>query len=80
MLLFRFLHIVAGALWVGSAFLFSAFLGPSAAQVGPSAGPPADHPGEPAQTSDGDQDALGDHRPGRVDHVVAEHGHLWRLR
>jgi uncharacterized membrane protein len=38
-LVFRFLHIVAGVLWVGSAFLFSAFLGPSAAEVGPSAGP-----------------------------------------
>jgi uncharacterized membrane protein len=39
MLTFRFLHILAGALWVGSAFLFSGFLGPSAAEVGPSAGP-----------------------------------------
>lgn len=39
MLVFRFLHIVAGALWVGSAFLFSGFIGPSAAEVGPSAGP-----------------------------------------
>jgi hypothetical protein len=36
---FRFLHIVAGVLWVGSAFLFVAFIGPSAAEVGPSAGP-----------------------------------------
>jgi hypothetical protein len=39
MLVFRFLHIVAGSLWVGSAFLFSGFLGPSAAEVGPAAGP-----------------------------------------
>ncbi len=39
MLVFRFLHIVAGTLWVGSAFLFAAFIGPSAAEVGPSAGP-----------------------------------------
>jgi hypothetical protein len=39
MLPFRFLHIVAGALWVGAAFLFVAFIGPSAAEVGPSAGP-----------------------------------------
>ena len=39
MLTFRFLHIVAGALWVGSTFLFSGFIGPSAAEVGPSAGP-----------------------------------------
>ncbi|MEO8423622.1 MAG: hypothetical protein ABI595_06870 [Actinomycetota bacterium] len=38
-LVFRFFHIVAGVLWVGSAFLFSAFLGPSVAEVGPSAGP-----------------------------------------
>lgn len=39
MLVLRFFHIVAGALWVGSAFLFSGFIGPSAAEVGPSAGP-----------------------------------------
>lgn len=39
MLLFRFLHIIAGALWVGGAFLFVGFIGPSAAEVGPSAGP-----------------------------------------
>lgn len=39
MLPFRFLHIVAGVLWVGAAFLFVAFIGPSAAEVGPSAGP-----------------------------------------
>jgi uncharacterized membrane protein len=39
MLVFRFLHIVAGVLWVGSAFLFVGFIGPSAAEVGPSAGP-----------------------------------------
>jgi hypothetical protein len=39
MLVFRLLHVVAGVLWVGSAFLFVAFIGPSAAEVGPSAGP-----------------------------------------
>jgi uncharacterized membrane protein len=39
MLVFRFLHIVAGVLWVGSAFLFVGFIGPSASEVGPSAGP-----------------------------------------
>lgn len=39
MLVFRFLHIVAGVLWVGSAFLFLAFIGPSADEVGPSAQP-----------------------------------------
>lgn len=39
MLFFRFLHIVAGVLWVGSAFLFVGFIGPSAAEVGPSSGP-----------------------------------------
>ena len=39
MLVLRFLHIVSGALWVGSAFLFVGFIGPSAAEVGPSAGP-----------------------------------------
>jgi uncharacterized membrane protein len=39
MLVFRFFHIVSGALWVGSAFLFVGIIGPSAAEVGPSAGP-----------------------------------------
>ncbi len=39
MILLRFLHIVSGVLWVGSAFLFVGFIGPSAAEVGPSAGP-----------------------------------------
>jgi uncharacterized membrane protein len=39
MLVFRFLHIVSGALWFGSAFLFVAVIGPSAAEVGPAAGP-----------------------------------------
>lgn len=39
MVVLRFFHIVAGALWVGSAFMFSLFIGPSAAKVGPSAGP-----------------------------------------
>lgn len=39
MLVFRFIHITAGVLWVGSAFLFVGFLGPAAAEVGPSAGP-----------------------------------------
>jgi uncharacterized membrane protein len=38
-LVFRFFHIVAGVLWVGSAFLFVAIVGPSAAEVGPAAGP-----------------------------------------
>ena len=39
MIVFRLLHIVAGVLWVGSAFLFVGFIGPSAAEVGPAAGP-----------------------------------------
>ncbi len=39
MFVLRFFHIVAGVLWVGSAFLFVAIIGPSAAEVGPSAGP-----------------------------------------
>jgi hypothetical protein len=39
MIVFRFFHIVSGVLWVGSAFLFVGFIGPSAAEVGPSAGP-----------------------------------------
>jgi uncharacterized membrane protein len=28
MLVFRFFHIVSGALWVGSAFIFVGFIGP----------------------------------------------------
>ena len=36
MIVFRFLHILAGVLWVGSAFLFVGFIGPSAAEAGPS--------------------------------------------
>jgi uncharacterized membrane protein len=39
MLVLRFFHIVAGALWFGSAFLFARYVGPSVAEVGPSAGP-----------------------------------------
>jgi len=39
MIIFRFLHIVAAAFWFGAATLFGAFLGPAAAEVGPSAGP-----------------------------------------
>jgi uncharacterized membrane protein len=39
MLVFRILHIVGGVLWVGSTFLLSGFIGPSVAEVGPSAGP-----------------------------------------
>lgn len=38
-LVFRFVHIIAGALWFGSAFLFSLFLGPAAAKVGPASAP-----------------------------------------
>lgn len=36
---FRLIHIVAGAIWVGMVFFFVAFLQPSAAAVGPAAGP-----------------------------------------
>lgn len=39
MIVFRFLHIVSGSFWFGAALLFGAFLGPAAAEVGPSAGP-----------------------------------------
>ena len=39
MIVLRLLHIVAGVLWVGSAFIFVGFIGPSAAEVAPSAGP-----------------------------------------
>jgi hypothetical protein len=39
MIVFRFLHIVSASFWFGAALLFGAFLGPAAAEVGPSAGP-----------------------------------------
>jgi uncharacterized membrane protein len=39
MITFRLLHIVAGVLWVGSVFLFVAFIAPSADDAGPSAQP-----------------------------------------
>jgi uncharacterized membrane protein len=39
MIVFRFLHILAGVLWVGSSFLFVGFIGPSSAEAGPSALP-----------------------------------------
>jgi uncharacterized membrane protein len=39
MLVFRLLHILAGAFWFGAAVLFTGFIGPAAAEVGPAAGP-----------------------------------------
>jgi hypothetical protein len=39
MLVLRFVHVVAGALWFGSSFLFAGFVGPTAAELGPKAGP-----------------------------------------
>jgi len=38
MIVLRLFHIVAGALWFGSAFLFTGFIGPSAAETAPSSG------------------------------------------
>ena len=39
MIVLRTFHILAGALWFGSAFLFAGYIGPSAAEIGPAAGP-----------------------------------------
>ena len=39
MLVFRFLHIVSGVLWVGSTFLLTVFVAHAAAAVAPSSGP-----------------------------------------
>src|SRR5436305_1846259 len=39
MIVLRLFHIIGGVLWVGSAFLFVAIIGPSVAEVGPAAGP-----------------------------------------
>jgi uncharacterized membrane protein len=38
-LVFRTLHIMARVAWAGSAFLFTVFLEPAAAKLGPAAGP-----------------------------------------
>jgi hypothetical protein len=38
MIVLRLFHIVGGALWFGSAFLFTGFIGPSAAETAPSSG------------------------------------------
>jgi len=38
MLVLRLFHVVGGALWFGSAFLFTGFVGPSAAETAPSSG------------------------------------------
>ena len=38
MLVLRLFHIVAGALWFGSAFLFAGFIGPAAAETAPASG------------------------------------------
>jgi uncharacterized membrane protein len=39
MLVLRFFHIVAGGAWFGAAFLLTRYVGPSAAETGPAAGP-----------------------------------------
>jgi uncharacterized membrane protein len=38
MIVLRAFHILSGALWFGSAFLFAGYIGPSAAELGPRAG------------------------------------------
>ena len=39
MIVLRTFHILAGALWFGSAFLFAGFFGPASAETAPSSGP-----------------------------------------
>ena len=39
MIVFRFIHILGGVIWVGSTFLLTLFIGPAAAELGPDAGP-----------------------------------------
>ena len=39
MIVLRTFHVLGGALWFGSAFLFAGFFGPAAAELGPAAGP-----------------------------------------
>jgi hypothetical protein len=38
MIALRILHVVGGALWFGSAFLFTGFVGPASAETAPSSG------------------------------------------
>jgi len=38
MLVLRLFHVVGGALWFGSAFLFTGFVGPAAAETAPASG------------------------------------------
>jgi hypothetical protein len=38
-LVFRILHVMAGVAWAGSAFLFTVFIEPASARLGPGAGP-----------------------------------------
>jgi uncharacterized membrane protein len=38
-LIFRILHVMAGVAWAGSTFLFTVFIEPAAAKLGPAAGP-----------------------------------------
>lgn len=42
-IVFRVVHILAGVLWVGSAFLVTAFIEPTASALGPAAGPFMQH-------------------------------------
>ena len=39
MIVLRTFHILGGALWFGSAFLFAGFFGPASAETAPSSGP-----------------------------------------
>ena len=39
MIVLRTFHILGGALWFGSAFLFAGFFGPAAGELGPAGGP-----------------------------------------
>jgi len=74
MLVFRFLHILAGVLWVGSAFLFVGFIGPSAVDVGPLRPAAARGGGQEAEGREGDHRPRRGDRARRLDLVVAQHG------
>ncbi len=39
MIVFRLIHVLGGIFWVGSAAIFTLFIAPAAAEVGPPAGP-----------------------------------------
>ncbi len=49
MIVLRSFHIIGGVLWVGAAFLFVRYIGPTAAELGPGGGTVHERPDQAAQ-------------------------------